>query len=178
MLNILKRGMFISDDRKVKVVASQVKFSKNLNLIEQDWGSIYRLPHIITKVNKLKEFQFKIIHRYLPTNKLLKKYGITDSAGCTFCHLQSETLEHMFFECSIVRTFWLHFMEWWKSENGDKIVLRLKDILLGYEYNQPPISLNQAILKAKSYIFKSKLFWSKPSIEIFVAQLKYNTLHC
>lgn len=163
--------------KKIKVVTSQVKFSEKLNLIKKEWGSIYSLPHIITKENKLKEFLLKILHRYLPTNKLLKKCGITDSAGSTFCHLQSETLEHMFFECSTVRTFWLHFIDWWKSETGDKIALRLKDVLLGYEYNQPPILLNQAILKAKSYIFKNKLLWSKPSIEIFIAQLKYNTLH-
>ncbi len=40
------------------------------------WEDVYNLPRKATKLNKLKDFQYKVLHRYLPTNSLLFKYKL------------------------------------------------------------------------------------------------------
>ena len=40
-------------------------YSKDFNLQEQDWQSIYLLSHKIQVCNKAKEFQFEVLPRYL-----------------------------------------------------------------------------------------------------------------
>ena len=48
---------------------------------------MFRVPRVCTRDNILKEFQFKILHRYLPTNDLLFKMEKVNSRKCTFCNL-------------------------------------------------------------------------------------------
>ena len=101
--------------------------------------------------------QFKILHRYLATNTLLYKFKIINNTRCTFCQLQRETLEHLFYDCTVVKTFWLQFEEYWLSKTNVNISLTCKDVMLGYNYTNPPIELNRAIIFAKRYIYNQKI---------------------
>ena len=66
---------------------------------EIDWSFAFTAPYKATDETKLRYFQFKLIHRFLPTNTLLYKYKIVNSKSCTFCDIYEETLEHLFFHC-------------------------------------------------------------------------------
>ena len=55
-------------------------------------GKVYQLPFIVTKETKLMMFQYKIIHRILPTNSLLYKIKIVDSPTCPFCPHEIHTI--------------------------------------------------------------------------------------
>ena len=50
-----------------------------------NWKSTYLLPFWCTKETKLREFQFKFLHRGIATNDFLYKIGIKQSDSCTFC---------------------------------------------------------------------------------------------
>ncbi len=52
------------------------------------WEEVYNLPRKAAKLNKLKDFQYKVLHRYLPTNSLLFKYKLNNTNTCTFCSIQ------------------------------------------------------------------------------------------
>merc|ERR1711973_448677 len=58
------------------------------------------------KSSKLKNFQFKLLHRRIPTNKFLYTIKVKDNNLCTFCKKDIETLIHMFWTCEIIQTFW------------------------------------------------------------------------
>ena len=74
-----------------------------------DLEAIYELPFKITIENKLRSFQYKLIHNILPTNQRLYKMNIKSSPVCEFCNHVNETLEHMFCKCLNVKEIWIIF---------------------------------------------------------------------
>ena len=45
--------------------------------------------------------------RFTPTNNLLYKMKTICSPTCNFCNLETETIEHLFFDCTHVKDIWL-----------------------------------------------------------------------
>jgi len=50
-----------------------------------NWKSVYLLAFECTKSSKLRDFNFKFLHRRLSTNVFLYKIGLRDNEKCTFC---------------------------------------------------------------------------------------------
>ena len=65
---------------------------------EADWPQAFTLQSKASGETRLRALQLKIIHRILPTNKLLFKYKIKSTQSCTFCSIYNESLEHLFWE--------------------------------------------------------------------------------
>ena len=83
---------------------SQNKWIKDCRLIDVkdlDWESIFLhvLPRICTLSTKLRNFQFKFLHRRIATNSFLFKIKFSESNLCCFCQSAQETLLHLFWEC-------------------------------------------------------------------------------
>jgi hypothetical protein len=74
---------------------------------------IFLLPRIVCTERMLQEFQYKIVHDYLITNKQLKIYKIKESNLCDLCNEYVETIEHIFWDWAKTKTIWLQFQEWW-----------------------------------------------------------------
>ena len=74
--------------------------------------AIYELPFKVTLENKLRCFQYKIIHNILPTNSRLHKMKLKISPSCDHCSSPYETLSHLLYECSTVQTFWQKVITW------------------------------------------------------------------
>ena len=74
--------------------------SEKKNLVsgveKSDLNKIYLLPFRATRELKLTMFQYKIIHRILPTNSLLHKMKKVASPSCRFCPSKCLTLSHLF----------------------------------------------------------------------------------
>ena len=51
-------------------------------------------------------FNFKLLHRRLPTNCFLKKVGLRDDDKCTFCNKETENLMHLFWRCEKTKNIW------------------------------------------------------------------------
>ena len=68
-------------------ITRQQKWIKDCNLGENEieWGTTYQPAHKITKSTKLREFQFKLLHRRMPTNAFLTKIRIKENSNCFFC---------------------------------------------------------------------------------------------
>ena len=78
----------------------------NTETFQLDWERVYSLPFKITLDTKLREFQYKILHRIRYTNVMLFKLGLAETPLCYFCNEELETLEHFLFHCEKVNTFW------------------------------------------------------------------------
>ena len=70
------------------------------------WRTIYLLPWLCTISTKIRNLQFKYLHRRIATNTFLSKIGISDTALCYLCKSDKETLIHLFWECPVIKTFW------------------------------------------------------------------------
>ena len=58
-------------------------------------SAVYELPFKIAIENKLRSFQFKIIHNILPTNQRLWKMNVKSSPKCKQCDAPCETIRHI-----------------------------------------------------------------------------------
>ena len=73
---------------------------------ELNWGEIFCKPILTTKDTQLRWFQFRILHRSLPTGCYLYLRHLTETPICDFCSHEEETLLHLFWECPAVQSFW------------------------------------------------------------------------
>ena len=74
---------------------AQAKYTEQYSNSCLEWKEIYNLQFKVLKDTKSREFQYKILHRYLTTNAFLHKIGLIASPLCTFCGAESESLEHL-----------------------------------------------------------------------------------
>ena len=58
---------------------------------------------------KLKWFQIKLVHRIIATNVVLMHMGIENNITCFFCPQDRDSINHIFWSCTYVRSFWEQF---------------------------------------------------------------------
>ena len=76
-----------------------------------DWKNIYQLPYKILLDSYLIILQYKIMHRVSTCNLNLHKWGIKPTPDCILCG-QIDNLEHYFYYCKEVNTFWIQISDW------------------------------------------------------------------
>ena len=81
-----------------KPETTQSKWGKDCNKEDLRWEKIYSNPFECSNSSKLRNFQFKLLHRRIATNSFLQKLGIKDTNLCTFCMKETETLTHLFWK--------------------------------------------------------------------------------
>lgn len=59
-----------------------------------------------------KEIQFKLIHNIYPAAETLRKRFNFEVNPCVFCMTEHETIEHLFFSCSVTMMFWKDVYRW------------------------------------------------------------------
>ena len=84
-----------------------LKWFHNLNVTprESEINLIWKNVYDITNELKLREFQWKLLHRLLPCNKYLYFWKIKDTMLCSVCQ-EIDSLEHRFLNCSIAVRCW------------------------------------------------------------------------
>ena len=133
---------------------------------------VYELPSNVTVENKLRSFQFKIIHNILPTNLSPYKINIKETPQCDQCLFQNETLVHMFLECAEVEPFWKDVITWWTTKCSDNINPSYTEILYGYKPESKSFCpLNHYLLIAKHHIFGARNQSESPSLKVGISGL-------
>ena len=107
-------------------------------------------------------FQYKIVHRILPTNSLLHKMKQVDSPNCPFCPSEIHTIRHLFIECSQANSFWVEFQNWYGNHSGKKLHLSNLDVLYGlFHSSQYWLALNHLIIIGKYYLYINAIIRNK-----------------
>ena len=70
---------------------------------DEEFENIFMIPTLCPVDNKIKDLQYKIIMRFISTNKLLYKMNKVNSQASSYCHMEIETVEHLFFNCVNVK---------------------------------------------------------------------------
>ena len=144
-----------------------VPINDNIN-----WTDAYLLAKKCTKSTKLIEFQFKFLHRRVPTNSFLFRVGLQGDENCSFCHTSSESLIHLFWSCHKTSHFWNKVTEWLKNLNLLRRDYTLTNITaLGL---RPNISFctSYQLLFSLSTVWLAKTKEDHPNITHFICTLK------
>ena len=95
--------------------------------------AIYELPFKVTMENKLRYFQYKVVHNILPTNSKLYKMKLRTSPSCDRCNHPHENLLHLLYECPSTQIFWQMVISWWNEKRSENVTLNATDIVYGYK---------------------------------------------
>ena len=94
-------------------------------------------------------FQYKIIHRILPTNSLLqkvKKVALPPS--------ECQTLWHLFTNCMHASYFWNKFQEWHSISSNKKLLLSELEVMFGIiGCHTYCLALNHLIVSGKYFLY-------------------------
>ena len=136
---------------------------------------IYLLPRLCTLSTKIRNFQFKFLHRRITTNSFYFKIGISESALCYLCKTDKETLIHLFWECSVTKTFWGRVHCFLVSIHliPASHVLDIYECL-GLRGEKDDILVSHCLLLARYYIYCCKFKNISLSIREYVQHLQHN----
>ena len=74
------------------------KWEKELKSGNIDWKAKFNNIGKICHENRLREFNFKLLHRLTVTKKELCTYGVNDENRCPYCE-EPDSILHTFVEC-------------------------------------------------------------------------------
>ena len=112
--------LFLKNAKGTKVVYKKLVRKKTFtparsqakwNTTVADWNAAYTLAFKCTKSTTLINFQYRFLHRILPTNSFLTKIGITQDPNCSFWRSTEENLAHLLWHCPNVQKFWATLTE-------------------------------------------------------------------
>ena len=138
-----------------------------------NWKKIFHICQKTTGDTKIRWFQFRLLYRTLPTNRLLTIQKIKNSALCEFCNEHDDNLYHLFWDCHLVQIFWREL----KNIFIDKIPhmmnfnLCKQIVIFGWKENvvtDRPFDL--FLLSAKYHIYLCKLSKTIPNAQQFMKQ--------
>ena len=96
---------------------------------------VWQMPIKATNEVRLRELQWKIVHRIYPTNIILQKMKVSETNKCTYCTDTIDHLEHFFCECTFVKVLWEHLESMITGFLGKRIKLYTNNILFGIQDN-------------------------------------------
>lgn len=171
--NIYK--VFISNIERTDLdITAHTKWEDQLGQLYGNWEGIYTAMYQCTSDSNLLDFQYRIIHRILVTNRSLVRFGIQESEMCSYCGQEQETLQHLFIDCPHVSSLWTSLQAWLNSilNLRNPVKLTTAEILFGSQ--QPNFELiNFITLLGKKYIYQNKFSSRNVTIDSFKALLKY-----
>ena len=141
--------------KKLDRSAACRKYTDTYNLDEDEWKSIYLMPHILPISNKAKEMHYRIVHGYVATNHMMYKMNTINSDLCNFCEHCEQTVFHLFYNCNHVKRFWLAVEQWLTRECGMDLKFCAKNVLFGVV--EKDSFMNSVICYERLYIMKCKI---------------------
>ena len=96
-----------------------------------------------------------LTHRALVTNEYLYKCNIKDTDKCYFCGEFSETIEHLFWNCNIIRSLWMDFIEKLLPYINLKSYLEKKYVMFCIQ-NEENRLVNHLFILVKRYIYVTR----------------------
>ena len=143
---------------------------ENELLGELEWNKVFVNAAKTTLDVKIKNFQYKYLHRIIPTNKLLFKQNISSSNLCDFCNMNIECIKHLFWGCCHVQTFWNNFNIFISDLQFE---ISYKSISLGITGSRNNKNkFNFLLFHAKYFIFLNKCKHTIPNMDHFKRYLK------
>ena len=145
--------------------------SKWNNLVQQpqDWKKVFAACFKSIQENKYSWFQYRIIFNILGTRDYLSKIKLVKDGKCYFCKTESESISHIFCECSHVQQLWQNLKQWIFNILNIHIVFNETAMILGFiESSENFWPVNFFLIITRFYIFSC----SKNKIQLNIFDLQ------
>ena len=172
------RDFYCLLNRKTHTVSQTgpMKWNSIIGLDENAWKIIFTSPKNVCKEPKLKEFQFKLIHRIVVTKKELHRYGIKADDECLYCG-EKDSIDHTFLNCQFVKIFVNNVIDWFNAANNSKFAPTIGEKLFGIisgPYEKEIVKkFNYTLLFMKYYIYTSKMHNQAIHLSAFVNKVLF-----
>ena len=152
----------------------------NLNMSQNDFLSIFEKMYTLSKDKKLLIFKYRLLHRNTITNRNLnlwdqnKPLAEQRTDKCTFCNVFPETIEHLFYDCMIIRQIWHDLFTWIHQVANIRINFSRSEIILGIAPEELNI-FNLIFVIVQKYIYTSRCKEKNPNINVikFLIKIQY-----
>ena len=148
----------------------EAKLNKDIN-----WCITFKKMQQIQEI-KLKWFQIRLVHRIIAINVVLMHMGIENDITCSFCRQDRDSINHIFWSCTYVRSFLEQFQIVLNAgrSNATSVTLNENIVLFGHDIHFKSDNIfDLIILQAKFFIYKSKMNKTIPQLH-FVQTLFKN----
>ena len=106
------------------------KWVKDLSLNNFNWNRAFTQISQVCKENKLREFNFKLLHRIIVTSEELHTYGIETNSKCLYCD-KPDSILHSYVECQHSQTFFNKVVVWFNNMNDSRFSPTVIEKLFG-----------------------------------------------
>ena len=131
------------------------------------WKKVFSLPYRITMDPKLRYFQYKLIRKFLPSNRLLYTWNMIDDHVCTFCKEVTEDYFHLFWDCNFVSKFWSCAVQWYRTITQSSVSINAMKCVLGDVEDHANILFNAFLLMGRYFIYRCKLLGNSINMNCF-----------
>ena len=116
-----------------------------------------------TRSTKLRDFQYRLIHMTLTTNKeAFHFFKKVPSDRCTFCKTSQEDIHHILLFCRVTKTLWDNLQAFISRKTGINIHLSDQDKLFGSSLLPFPDLFNHILILTKQYIYACRCLDDRP----------------
>ena len=143
-------------DKKFSVPSSIGRGSKKFDMDSNEVIDYFKVVHKISLDMYSKQFQYKLVHNFLPANYLLYKWKLIDSFRCSYCFVNNETLEHLFGECFVTRNLYYEIREFMEKLSVQIPPFNAKNIMFGLHPCRENLLSNQIILTYKMVVYYNR----------------------
>ena len=147
---------------------------KNYRFAEKKLGIKFYSIKTSTNDKKLLWLQFRILHFILTTNRSVSKYKVGQNSKCSFCGAHSETIIHLFWDCTFVQSFWSGIASTFNKKCVHSYNFKFTKNLIIFgkcEFIKTDKICDFIILIAKLYIYRCKVQNQPPRVKSFMSEL-------
>ena len=149
-------------------------WTQKTDISREDWLESFKILIATTNDPKLRWIQYRILHHILTTNRSVSKFLNNQTELCSFCNIKSETITHLFWECSKSQIFWKQLETKFNNRCFHSHNFRFTHnlVLFGHcEVIKTDKICDFIILMAKFYIYRCKVQSINLNINIFIKEL-------
>ena len=174
---INKKGSSLIYQEMIKIEQEYTgynRWSKITDLSKNNWILSFTKLKTSTYDKKLIWLQFRVLHSILTTNRSVSKYKVDQDSKCSFCGAHSETIIHLFWDCTFAQSFWSCIASMFNKRctNSKNFKFTKNLVIFGKcEVIKTDKICDFIILLAKFYIYRCKVQNQPPRIRTFMSEL-------
>ena len=163
----------IDSDKPLMKYCNRWYTQQHVDLDFNEYCTAFRRFYKITKITKLRDFQYRLLLNKLVFNCDLRAWGKRTSANCQFCNLATENFQHLFLDCKFTKRLW----NWLRTKTKFDPCNNIQNFILNSSGN---CTIDLITIVVKQYIYRCKCLKSKPNITGMRKEimLNYNIDYC
>ena len=135
------------------------------NIQKEDFLKSFELMYQCTRSTKLLDFQYRLLHLSLTTNKEAFHYfRLVDNDRCTFCNVNQENIHHIMLHCRHSRDIWEGLQDYLHTKTGINIPFSDSEKLFGSSFFPFFRLYNHLIILTKQFLYASRCIKELPTI--------------